>query len=60
MTARSRPADIAEEAFIAADLSTADGVRAVVAETNSRVAGLDILVNTLWVDPRLPPVDSPP
>ncbi|MFF7970221.1 oxidoreductase [Streptomyces sp. NPDC007905] len=47
VTARSRPDDIEEEAFITADLSTAQGAAHVAAEVDARVGGVDILVNTL-------------
>ncbi|MGW7247946.1 SDR family oxidoreductase [Streptomyces decoyicus] len=47
VTARSRPDDVAEKAFITADLSTAQGAAHVAAEVDSRVGGVDILVNTL-------------
>ena len=45
-TARSAPARIAAGAgFVAADLSTADGVRAVARSALERFGGIDILVN---------------
>ncbi|MEU7629917.1 SDR family oxidoreductase [Nocardia sp. NPDC049220] len=47
VTARSRPDGMASEAFIAADLTTSDGVSAVVAETQHRLGGIDILVSNL-------------
>ncbi|MFD5512643.1 SDR family oxidoreductase [Streptomyces sp. NPDC127051] len=47
VTARSRPDDVEEKAFIAADLSTAQGAAHVAAEVDARVGGVDILVNTL-------------
>lgn len=47
VTARSRPDDVAEKAFITADLSTAQGAAHVASEVDSRVGGVDILVNTL-------------
>ncbi|MFI7670392.1 SDR family oxidoreductase [Nocardia sp. NPDC049526] len=47
VTARSRPQDVEEKTFIAADLSTADGAAAVIAEATDRLGGVDILVNTL-------------
>ncbi|MFF2076129.1 SDR family oxidoreductase [Kitasatospora sp. NPDC058162] len=46
VTARSRPQDVAPEAFIAADLSTAQGAERVIAEALDRTGGIDILVNT--------------
>ncbi|GHD45440.1 short-chain dehydrogenase [Streptomyces mirabilis] len=47
VTARSRPDEIEEKTFIAADLSTADGAAQVVGEVEARLGGVDILVNTL-------------
>ncbi|MFC4612505.1 SDR family oxidoreductase [Streptomyces maoxianensis] len=47
VTARSRPHDVEEKTFIAADLSTAQGAAHVVAEVDARMGGVDILVNTL-------------
>ncbi|WP_328629488.1 SDR family oxidoreductase [Streptomyces sp. NBC_00353] len=47
VTARSRPHDVEEKTFIAADLSTAEGAAHVAAEVDARVGGVDILVNTL-------------
>ncbi|MEV6118857.1 SDR family oxidoreductase [Streptomyces sp. NPDC052109] len=47
VTARSRPDDVEEKAFIPADLSTAQGAAHVAAEVDARVGGVDILVNTL-------------
>ncbi|MFF1353437.1 SDR family oxidoreductase [Streptomyces sp. NPDC058297] len=47
VTARSRPEDVEEKAFIAADLSTAQGAAHVAAEVEARVGGVDILVNNL-------------
>ena len=45
-TARSAPARIADGAgFVAADLSTADGVRVVARSALERFGGIDILVN---------------
>jgi len=45
-TARSAPARMADGVgFVAADLSTADGVRAVAAYALERLGGIDILVN---------------
>ncbi|MFG2480650.1 SDR family oxidoreductase [Streptomyces fagopyri] len=47
VTARSRPDDVEEKAFIAADLSTADGAAEVVTAVEARLGGVDILVHTL-------------
>jgi NAD(P)-dependent dehydrogenase (short-subunit alcohol dehydrogenase family) len=47
VTARSRPHDVEEKTFIAADLSTADGAAHVATEVEARLGGVDILVNTL-------------
>ncbi|WP_436845463.1 SDR family oxidoreductase [Streptomyces sioyaensis] len=47
VTARSRPEDVEEKAFITADLSTAQGAAHVAAEADARLGGVDILVNTL-------------
>jgi NAD(P)-dependent dehydrogenase (short-subunit alcohol dehydrogenase family) len=47
VTARSRPDEVEEKTFIAADLSTADGAARVVGEVEARLGGVDILVNTL-------------
>ncbi|MFJ8019022.1 SDR family oxidoreductase [Streptomyces sp. NPDC096311] len=47
VTARSRPDEVDEKTFIAADLSTADGAARVVGEVEARLGGVDILVNTL-------------
>ncbi|MER6474132.1 SDR family oxidoreductase [Streptomyces collinus] len=47
VTARSRPDDVEEKTFIAADLSTAEGAAHVASEVDARVGGVDILVNTL-------------
>ncbi len=46
-TARSRPSDLAGAAFVAADLTTKDGVQAVVEAVQSELGGVDILVNVL-------------
>lgn len=46
-TARTRPADFTGAAFIEADLTTRDGVEAVVAAVQRELGGLDILVNVL-------------
>ncbi|MGW3122826.1 SDR family oxidoreductase [Streptomyces sp. NPDC001107] len=47
ITARSRPDDVEEKTFIAADLSTAQGAAHVASEVDARMGGVDILVNTL-------------
>ncbi|WP_433203140.1 SDR family oxidoreductase [Nocardia sp. CA-107356] len=47
VTARNRPDDVDEKAFITADLSSAQGASHVAAEVDARVGGIDILVNTL-------------
>jgi NAD(P)-dependent dehydrogenase (short-subunit alcohol dehydrogenase family) len=47
VTARSRPDEVEEKTFIAADLSTADGAALVVGEVEARLGGVDILVHTL-------------
>ena len=48
ITARSTPANMeAPEMFVAADLSTPDGVQKVVDAVLSRFGGLDILVNNV-------------
>lgn len=46
-TARTKPADFAGDAFVAADLTTKDGVQAVVQAVHRELGGLDILVNVL-------------
>lgn len=46
-TARSKPVDFAGAAFVAADLSTKEGVQAVVDAVRGELGGLDILVNVL-------------
>ena len=46
-TARNKPADFTGAAFVAADLSTRDGVQAVVDAVQRELGGLDILVNVL-------------
>jgi NAD(P)-dependent dehydrogenase (short-subunit alcohol dehydrogenase family) len=47
VTARSQPQDIDAELFIAADLTSAEGVGTAVAEALDRVGGVDVLVNNL-------------
>ncbi|MFG2387164.1 SDR family oxidoreductase [Streptomyces avermitilis] len=47
VTARSRPRDVEEKTFIAADLSTREGAAHVAAEVEARMGGVDILVHTL-------------
>ncbi|MEU9484754.1 SDR family oxidoreductase [Streptomyces decoyicus] len=47
VTARSRPHEMEEETFIAADLSSTAGAAHVAAEVDARAGGVDILVNTL-------------
>ena len=46
-TARSRPGDFPEQRFIAADLSTVDGVSAVSNAVEERLGGLDVIVHML-------------
>ncbi|MCA6092077.1 SDR family NAD(P)-dependent oxidoreductase [Streptomyces sp. SCA3-4] len=47
VTARSRPEEVGEKTFIAADLSTAGGADQVTAEVEARLGGVGILVHTL-------------
>ena len=47
VTARSQPQDIDAELFIAADLTSAEGVGTAVAEALDRVGGVDVLMNNL-------------
>ncbi|MDQ1038821.1 NAD(P)-dependent dehydrogenase (short-subunit alcohol dehydrogenase family) [Streptomyces sp. V3I8] len=47
VAARSRPDDVEEKAFIAADLSGAQGAAHVAAEVDARTGGVDILVHSL-------------
>lgn len=46
-TARTKPADFAGAAFVAADLTIGDGVETVVDAVQRELGGLDILVNVL-------------
>ncbi|MCM2475445.1 SDR family oxidoreductase [Rhizobium sp. CG5] len=47
VTARSRPDDLPEEQFIAADLKTADGAIAVSNAVRQRLGGVDVIVHML-------------
>ncbi|MER6318240.1 SDR family oxidoreductase [Streptomyces sp. NPDC001581] len=47
VTGRSRPAEVEEKTFIAADLSTADGTDRAIAEVEARLGGVDVMVHTL-------------
>lgn len=46
-TARTRPADLPEELFVAADLATLSGCRALAAAVRERMGGVDIIVHML-------------
>ena len=46
-TARTKPADFASDAFVAADLTTKEGAHCVVDAVHRELGGLDILVNVL-------------
>ncbi|ABL72640.1 SDR family oxidoreductase [Paracoccus denitrificans] len=46
-TARSRPENLPEQIFVAADLTTAQGCRAVAEAAHSRLGGVDIIVHVL-------------
>lgn len=46
-TARSRPQDLPEDIFIAADLTTAEGCDSVVEAVNTRLGGVDVIVHVL-------------
>lgn len=45
--ARSRPADLADDLFVAADLATPEGCAAAAAAVRERLGGIDILVHML-------------
>lgn len=47
VTARSRPEEVEEKTFVAADLSTAAGADRAIAEVEARLGGVDVLVHTL-------------
>ncbi|WP_336274051.1 SDR family oxidoreductase [Vreelandella indica] len=46
-TARTRPADLPEELFVTADLTTAEGCATVADAVNDRLGGVDIVVHVL-------------
>lgn len=46
-TARSRPEDVAEQGFVAADLTTAEGCATVAAAVRDRLGGVDVVVHVL-------------
>nr|WP_295714244.1 SDR family oxidoreductase [uncultured Halomonas sp.] len=46
-TARTRPADLPDELFVTADLTTAEGCATVAAAVNERLGGVDIIVHVL-------------
>ncbi|MFM9859547.1 SDR family oxidoreductase [Pseudoxanthobacter sp. M-2] len=46
-SARSRPADVADDLFVAADLTTAEGCESLAAAARERLGDLDILVHIL-------------
>lgn len=46
-SARRRPADLPEEMFVAADLTTPEGCAVLATEARSRLGGVDILVHML-------------
>lgn len=46
-TARTKPANFPDEPFVAADLTTEEGARAVIEAVHGQFGGLDILVNVL-------------
>ncbi|MBS3669414.1 SDR family oxidoreductase [Vreelandella boliviensis] len=45
--ARTRPADLPDELFVAADLATAEGCATVADAVNERLGGVDIIVHVL-------------
>jgi NAD(P)-dependent dehydrogenase (short-subunit alcohol dehydrogenase family) len=47
VTARNQPQDLDPDQFIAADLTSVEGVATVVAEALDRLGGVDVLVNNL-------------
>lgn len=47
VVARSRPADLADELFVAADLTTPEGCTKVAAAVRERLGGIDIVVHML-------------
>ncbi|MFF4099262.1 SDR family oxidoreductase [Streptomyces sp. NPDC001903] len=47
VTGRSRPEEVEEKTFIAADLSTAEGIDRAIAEVEARLGGVDVIVHTL-------------
>ena len=46
-TARTRPADLPDELFVTADLTTAEGCATVANAVNERLGGVDIIVHVL-------------
>ena len=46
-TARTRPADLPDELFVTADLTTAEGCATVADAVNDRLGGVDIVVHVL-------------
>lgn len=46
-TARSRPPELAEDAFVAADLSTSEGCAALAASARDRLGEIDVIVHML-------------
>ena len=46
-TARTRPADLPDELFVTADLTTAEGCATVADAVNERLGGVDIIVHVL-------------
>ncbi|WP_386079152.1 SDR family oxidoreductase [Vreelandella sp. F11] len=47
ITARTRPADLPDELFVTADLTTAEGCSSVADAVNERLGGVDIIVHVL-------------